>query len=256
MTTLTKNLENSLDESERVILFSAIEGNGVFKKKCEIKFVNKNGVILFDGESLYPLGKIEDCASVKDVPNSVVIGKFENVLKVTDSQKAKKWILMEKSFSVLKDPIDFVGSFIPEGISVNVVRSFEQLFLFNHFKCQFLEEESGRSGDIDKSYEALKHFYKSIFPILMTYEGEEIGIVNSDFFSPISSMINMLFIKKEFRSFGFGEFLLKWYVDQLLKKSKNVCLFYSPGNIRARELYKKVGFVQIDKWLMATESPN
>lgn len=256
MTTIAKDLENSLDESERVILFSAIEGNGVFKRKCEIKFIKKNGAILFDGESLYPLGKIGDCASIKHVANSSVIGKFENVLKVTDSQKTKKWILMEKSFAVLESPIDFVESFIPEGISVNVVRSLEQLFLFNSFKCQFLKEESGGSIDVDESYEALKPFYKSVFPVLMTYKGEEIGIVNSDFCSKTSSMVNMLFIKKEFRSLGFGEFLLKWYVNELLKKSKNVCLFYSPGNIQARELYKKVGFVQIDKWLMAVEPSN
>lgn len=64
-------------------------------------------------------------------------------------------------------------------------------------------------------------------------------------------MINMLYVEKEHRSHGYGKILLRWFINQLLKNTKNIYLFYSPDNIPAKRIYEKLGFRKIDKWLMA-----
>ena len=96
--------------------------------------------------------------------------------------------------------------------------------------------------------------HHSFHPVLLRYKNEVIGMVSSDFSSDEISMINMLFIKKGFRGHGYGQILLKWYTEYLLKFTKNICLFFSSENIVANKIYKKVGFEKTDEWLMALEN--
>ncbi len=66
-------------------------------------------------------------------------------------------------------------------------------------------------------------------------------------------MINMLFVKKDFRRQGFGEILLTWYVKHLFLKTSNLYLFYSSDNISAQRLYEKMGFKKIGTCVMAVK---
>lgn len=244
-------LADHFSEAEKVILFSAVERNGVFWKKCEIKWSNEGGIVLSDGEFIYPLGKIDNSIGFEKITHSGILGKFDNVRKILNFRKTKKWTVMEKEFAKFEATGKFEELSAPREISMKMVNNARQLSQFCCMKGQFLEEESGEVIDVNRLYESLGESYLHVCPALISHEGEEIGIISSNFFSQKGSMINMLFIKKEFRLRGYGKLLLKWYINQLLKNSKNMYLFYSPKNKPAMNIYRELGFVRIEKWLMA-----
>jgi GNAT superfamily N-acetyltransferase len=244
-------LANRLSESEKVILFSAIGKKGVFGRKCEIKLADEECLILSDGGFLYPLGKVGSQKGFVETDPVGILGNADNVRKVLNADGIRKWTVMEKEFVKLEGPEKFEEGSLPKGIKIRMVGNAEQLRQYCHLKGQFIKEESGEVVDVDKMIESLGVSYPVISPVLMSYEDRPIGIVNSNFSSREGSMINMLYVEKEHRSHGYGKILLRWFINQLLKNTKNIYLFYSPDNIPAKRIYEKLGFRKIDKWLMA-----
>ncbi|MFA5828871.1 MAG: GNAT family N-acetyltransferase [Candidatus Gracilibacteria bacterium] len=156
---------------------------------------------------------------------------------------------MEKSFLKLIDG-SFSRTVLPSLITIEIVKNKIQLKHYCLLKAKFLFEEGGSKVNENKLYSGLQSSYSSVIPAIMYFENIPIGIVNSNFNSEKSAMINMLFIDNTFRSNGYGKLLLAWYIAELQKISVDIYLFFSPSNIPAQRLYSRLGFKKIEEWKM------
>lgn len=244
---------HKVSEAERTVLLSAIKKSGVFWNGYDVLDDN-GGIILFDGNFLYPLGKIDIDRYSKFLGKmafSGILGSSENVSKILKMINKKNWITMKKDFAILKECKQFSDNSLSSDLQIDRIENRNQLKQFCALKSEFLLEEFGQKTDPEVLYNFLENCYSNYCPVLLTYQDKAVGMVSSNFSSDESSMINMLFIKKDFRGYGYGQILLKWYVRYLLEFTKTICLFSSPENIVANKIYKKIGFKKTDEWLMA-----
>lgn len=238
-------------KSEQVILLSAIQKKGIFTKKCEFIHRDEKGTLIFDGNFIYPLGDLNiNIDKLSEIPFTGILGRSTNVQKILKLREQKDYLVMNKEFAVLDKTKTRKDIPLTNNLTIDIVKTTDQLQQFCILKNMFLFEESGHKSDTKALFNSLKNDYSALFPTLLNYKGETIGIVSSNFSSDYSSMINTLFIKKDFRNKGYGKILLEYYINFLLKHSKNICLFYSPNSV-AQKIYEKLGFKKSDEWGMA-----
>lgn len=240
-------------ESENVILFSALNGNGVFHDTYNVLLDSESGIILSDSNFIYPLGKVFAPRNMSD-GFSGILGRTTNVDKII---KGENWLVMDKIFAKLNlakydlfDKNDLLG----KDIKICLVGNESQLKDYCNLKCAFILEESQEVLDPKKIYSSLKESYLHLRPALLFYKGQAVGMISSNFYSSKGAMINLLFIGKKFRRHGLGTILLKWYIKSLSKISNNIYLFYSSDNSPAKKLYGELGFQEIDNWIMALKN--
>lgn len=77
--------------------------------------------------------------------------------------------------------------------------------------------------------------------VLYSYENEPLAWIVVDEFGALSR----LFCVKEQRGKGYGEFITKYAVNELLKKGKVVLGYTVDGNVRAENLFRKLNFVNV-----------
>lgn len=246
-------LRNIFTESENVILFTALNGNGVFRDTYDVLLDSENGIILSDSNFIYPLGKV---SAPKNMPNDFkgVLGRTVNVKKIL---KGKNWLVMDKIFAKLnlaKHDLFNKDDLPGEDIKIYLAGNESQLKDFCNLKRAFILEESQEALDPKKIYSSLKESYLHLRPALLFFKGQAVGMISSNFYSSKGAMINLLFIEKKFRRRGLGTVLLKWYIKSLSKISNNIYLFYSSDNLAAKKLYGELGFQEIDNWIMALKN--
>ena len=240
-------------ESENVILLSALNGNGVFGDICNLLSNSESGIILSDSNFIYPLGKVSIPSKMPD-DFSGILGRTANVKGII---KGKNWLVMGKIFAKLnRDKHDLFDNndLLREDIEICLVGNESQLKDYCDLKGAFIFEESQATLDPKKIHSSLKRSYLYLRPALLFCKGQAVGMISSNFYSSKGAMINLLFIKKEFRRRGLGKVLLKWYIKSLSEISNNIYLFYSSDNLSAKRLYGELGFQEIDNWIMALKN--
>ena len=250
---IDSKLGDVFTESENVILLSALNGNGVFGDICNLLSNSESGIILSDSNFIYPLGKV---SVPKNMPDdfSGILGRTANVQKIV---KGKNWLVMDKIFaklSVDKHDLFDNNDLLREDIEICLVGNESQLKDYCDLKGAFIFEESQATLDPKKIHSSLKRSYLYLRPALLFCKGQAVGMISSNFYSSKGAMINLLFIKKEFRRRGLGKVLLKWYIKSLSEISNNIYLFYSSDNLSAKRLYGELGFQEIDNWIMALKN--
>ncbi len=242
--------------SNKIIVESAKQKNGVFSKthysKLQINRLSKEqNFLLYDGHFLYPIfihNSTKLKKQVKQFDGIIGIKKYvEDILKLYNQNN---FFVIQKDFCILTKKLkDKIDVFSP--LSIKIVNSKKDLNEFSLLKSQFLFEESNIEIDVETIVNDIKSYYRSLKPVLLKYDNKTIGMISSNFHYSKSAMLNMLYIKKEFRKKGYGELLSKWYIKYLQRSSKNICLFVSSENIQAKKIYSKMGFRKVDNWLMA-----
>ncbi len=119
---------------------------------------------------------------------------------------------------------------------------------FRRLTNLFLAEESGRESE---AIAGDPGELPATQPVLLFRGGQAVGMVQSDFHSRESAMVNMLYIQQGHRGNRYAPLLMQWYVRHLLGQSASACLFYSPSNAPARKIYERMGFVKSEEWTMA-----
>jgi GNAT superfamily N-acetyltransferase len=228
----------SLSPGERVIADAALLRQGTFAKRCDVILAGK-GVLLSNGGFLYPLGEAD--VTVPLPSHNGVLGRCITLhaLKTGGPMSMKKDFAFQKNATLSRA--------LPSGIDIGPPRTANALEELHVLQHRFLAEESGRPFAVcGKRLEAPP----PTKPVLLRLNGSAIGMVQSDFHSPASAMVNMLFVVAEHRGEGYGSLLLEWYVNDLRRESAEICLFYSPENEPARKMYERAGFVVTEEWAL------
>lgn len=108
----------------------------------------------------------------------------------------------------------------------------------------------------DGSKDGMKSDYKTVVACLKS--GEVVGFINYYIFDIENtnhenkklkmSRIHLLAVRKQFRRMGIAEQLLHFILDDMKKKYVNrVFLVTRPENVRAKNLYYKFSFVEVDR---------
>lgn len=258
---ITKNI---LTESERVVFDSMLEQKGIFNKKSLYKthFLKRRGsvrgVLITCKKTDYLLGEAQNYRNIKPflLSDHTYLGRAA-VLKpfLCDS---KKFHTMKKDFCLLKKSAKILLSLGADEVTLKngqivmyITDSTKNMRIaFAKIKSDFILEESRKRIPWKDFYLTKKEFI-SIRPVFIKVGDDIVGMVSSQFYSRGYGMINLLYIKPEFRKYGYGRQLLESYISFLFKKSENVALFFSPDNAPAKRLYASLGFKKTDNWIMA-----
>jgi GNAT superfamily N-acetyltransferase len=257
-------LKNILTESERVVFDSMLEQKGIFHKKEAYKtyFLKVKGsvcgVLITCKKTDYLLGELSDCRDIKPflLPDHTYIGRAK-VLKPFLCEP-KKFHIMKKDFCLLNKSAKISSSYksdestLKKGqiVTYGADSTKNMRVAFAKMKSDFILEES-RKKISWKSFYLTKEEFISMRPVFIRVGDDIVGMVSSQFCSREYSMINLMYIRPEFRQYGYGRQLLKWYISFLFKKSKNIALFFSKKNTPAKKLYTSLGFKKADDWIMA-----
>ncbi len=246
-------------EPEKVIIFSLLEKKGIFEnqnpniwifgfdeKKIESILIifNKNAFLL--GNNFLQINKLPNDLRDK-IKKCTILGE-ENVLQAFFG-KNKTHFLMKKDFAFLEKKIDKIEKNNDYELVVNS-NSKENRIAYAQMKRDFIFEETKKNLSWESLLFSDKE-YLNVSPFLLKKGDEIIGMVSANFISKEFAMINLMYIKPEYRKQGLGKYLLLNYINYLHKKSKKICLFYSPDNISAKFLYKNIGFIKNCSWIMA-----
>jgi GNAT superfamily N-acetyltransferase len=239
--------------SNDVIIRCAMEGNGVFKDTCRI-FISQNNIItLYDGYTIYPLcyNKLFTTTNTDNIAIRSILGKEYYVNKLSELYKngLNNFYILHKVYSELSYQYNTkIQLNLPNGYSFNHAINADELNAFSKFKANLESEEIGHN--ISQKYSINMDSIKSRRPVFLKIRGEIIGVVCSNLWSTDISMVNTLYVDKKYRNKGIGTMLLSYYISFLFKTAKRVCLFYSENNLPAHKIYRNLGFIQKDKWIL------
>lgn len=242
-----------ISESEQVIYESFLKQGGVFDRFVKIVHESDRCIILYDGNFLYPLGDCKNIDNLPQINHGGILGRESNVQSVMEYFGNIPYIIMKKYYAKLEKLPKHDDYQIPEEIQINNVIALDELKEFCQLKSDFLKEESGVKISPAKIFASLKENFSKIHPVIAKHKNRAIGMISSNFHSTNYAMINMLYIKMDYRRKGYGKILLRWYISELKKQSKNIYLFFSPDN-KVQMIYQQIGFKTIDKWIMATNN--
>lgn len=242
-------------EADSSILFSALEKQGSFNITVQYFLLsiepNRSLLLVFDGSRIYPVGQGLNIPfrnfPVVVLPNFTgIMGNSEmcgELLAISKSEIAVK----PKEFRILHRPqeIPLVSS-----LEMKFVESDTELRELCQLRAEFAFDDSGTVGDPKKIYEQLRSSYKNFLPAILRENGLAIGMVNSHYRSNEVSMINMVYLKQQFRGSGRARNMMIWYQNELFKKTKAIVLFHTPENIPAQRLYESLGYINIDDWVI------
>lgn len=254
----SNNLENfndnlKISESEKVLFYSALERKGIFKEFLELYLFDINEsqsiLILYANKYLYPIGEISSNykinKSITIIPEfNGVLGSLEKIELIKKTIDLNNLNLNQKSFKVF----DSSNKFIQDN-NVSLVNK-ETLLSYCELRSEFIYENANVLIKPNIIYKHLKKNFSNILPAIIKENNKTVGIISSDFQSKEYSMINMLYLKKEYRAKGLSTKLMRSYMNYLSRYSKKICLFHSIDNSNAIHLYDSLGFKKIDNWIM------
>jgi GNAT superfamily N-acetyltransferase len=247
-------------KSEEVIVRSALERSGAFSKHCKL-YVTTDAdydttLLLFDGNILYPLGYFNRSlyAAVKEIPIHTLLGREADVNKIESkiglcSWNAESYRSMTKVYSLLErfKPLSIKT---PVHYTIGLATDLSALEAFVHLKSKFECEELGYRSSCSQAKKLDIVSLRSIKPFLLKIGTKVVAAVCSNLHSKEITMVNTLYVEKEYRNRGLATLLLQQYVTYLLKSTKQVCLFYSPENKSVSHVYLRLGFKPMDMWKM------
>jgi GNAT superfamily N-acetyltransferase len=242
----------SLTPAERVVRDAAEQrGGGFHAHLYSAVSKNQKAAALSDGHIAYLLGAADPeflRSMLADMPHDSVLGRAE---LLRDVLSERGYLLIPKDFAFLKTAGANHAPDLPESVAIKPVSTPDELRAFCSLKAAFLSEESGTAVSPDALFAELEDVYHGIKPVIMTREGKAIGMACSHLHSRASAMINMLYIAQGERAKGYGSLCVRWYMAYLLAESASLCLFYSPGNAPAVQLYGNLGFEKKEDWMLA-----
>lgn len=253
-------IDGIIDESEEVIVRSALERKGTFRKHCRLYAATdidqRTRLLVYDGKALYPLGYSNRAIGreVEEINIQKILGKEKAVHKIEKmmglySWNADSYRAMTKVYAQLES-LKSLTVKTPTHCTLQPATSLSDLKAFSRLRNKFESEELGYKPS--RSYRTTLDTasLRAVKPFLLRSGHKVVASVCSNLRSKEIAMVNTLYVEEEYRNRGLATLLLHQYVTFLLKNSKRVCLFYSPDNEQARRIYMRMGFKPKDMWRM------
>ena len=246
--------------SDRIIVRSAIEGNGRFRAGADLALLTTTDSqsllpVISDGDWLFPLAvasrpAIEARGSCRGPLGRVAIGRSSAVSRleqVLRSRTSAPWLALPKVFMECRGPAP-PASPLPAGYEIRFARGAELAEVASLRWKLAVEEASEAPQAGPPSPSAIDPALPA--PLVLLHHGALLGTIGSDLWSSGAGMLNSLYISPGFRGRGLGRSLFCQGVRGVLSRSKTACLFVSTDNRIARHVYERCGFTVTDSWRM------
>ena len=201
----------SVAESEKSTLYSALEKRGTLSTPVQYFLYqldrSQSLLLIFDGIRIFLAGVFT--GELPDIGMSVMLPHFSGILGRKDScadllsSIPDTFVTVKpKDFRILSSPPADSAPDIP----MKFVESDFELRGLCDLRAEFALDDSGTAGDPAKIYNKLKGTFSQVMPAVLIEDGKIIGMMNSHYQSKDVSMVNMVFIKPEYRGKRTGAF--------------------------------------------------
>lgn len=240
----------SKEKELNLFIIGDVENHGFEKSFVEYwgQFENEKmtGVLMrfYKGFTVYALDKI-DVNGVMEVIGNFKAGSLNGGKRIIDQFdiNLKGGTKRDTYFAKLESKKQLVNSELLTKVTLTNIDDLEDInvLLGDHI------EEFGTPEDLKRKRNDYKSKEKRGYHI-RTNEGVVIANAETTAENSQAAMIVSVATHPDYRHKGYGTAVVSKLCEKLLEEGKNACLFYD--NPKAGEIYKRIGFEDIDQWTM------